>query len=221
MDSAERALQTLFGEGVKVCAVDGAATPDPLHALEARTVRNAIPKRREEFARGRMCAKIAVARLTGGACVLPRALDGAPVWPGGVVGSLSHCRGLCCAVVGANTKWHNLGVDVETVQAIPERQLLLILTETEMSSCDATAIDPLIVFSAKEAFYKCHFPLFRSFLRFRDVQIEIEPTTQMDGLFHAEVLDARLPGAAAARLVRGAWSKRGGFLFAAAALARA
>jgi 4'-phosphopantetheinyl transferase EntD len=216
MRAAEHALRTLFGDSVEVCAMDASVTPDRSHPDEACAIENAIAKRRDEFARGRMCAKAAVRKLTARSYTLPCAPDRTPVWPRGIVGSIAHCAGLCCAVAGASPQWTSLGVDVEVVQAMPDSRL--VLTRRERAFCTATSIDPLIVFGAKEAFYKCHFPLFRTFLRFHDVHMDIDQAAPFNGIFRATILDAAMPGAAAAPRIKGAWLVDGGFLFCAAAL---
>ncbi|MEJ0023354.1 MAG: 4'-phosphopantetheinyl transferase superfamily protein [Alphaproteobacteria bacterium] len=75
------------------------------------------------------------------------------------------------------------GVDVENIQAIPDDRLALILTEPERAACHDRTIDPLTVFCAKEAFYKCYFPLFGSFLTFQDVYVVIQQRTPNVGRF--------------------------------------
>ena len=66
---------------------------------EEALVAGAVTKRREEFAAGRNAARAALAGLGPPPCPLLRAGRRAPAWPQGIVGSITHCSGFCCAVV--------------------------------------------------------------------------------------------------------------------------
>src|SRR5689334_8284722 len=62
----------------------------PLFPEEEHAVGNSIAKRRIEFAGGRYCARIAMTELGFSPCAIPGGPDGAPVWPLGLVGSITH-----------------------------------------------------------------------------------------------------------------------------------
>ena len=70
----------------------GDVTVDSL-AAEARVVRHAVPERRREHATVRACARAALVQLGQRPVPILNDPDGVPVWPLGVVGSLTHCRG--------------------------------------------------------------------------------------------------------------------------------
>ena len=96
---AERlaAALCLPGDVALVCGPI-AAMQGELLPPEAQAIDHAVPKRRREFTAGRTAARRACARLGVWAGALPVAADRTPVWPEGVVGSISHSD-LSCAVL--------------------------------------------------------------------------------------------------------------------------
>lgn len=184
----------------------------PLFAEELKFVESAVDKRRLEFGRGRECARAALRRLGLADAPLLSGRQREPLWPAGVVGSITHTRGLCVAAVAWQKSYAGVGIDVEPAEplslAIAER----VATEAEMSSLGA--LSPLLaarlIFSAKEAFYKCQFYRTRQYLGFFDVSIELEP----QGDFSARLLiDAG--SIVQGRCFRGRWRQRDRFLFTA------
>lgn len=82
--------------------------------LQAAGLAAAVPKRRDEFLAGRRCAHEALAALGAGpATPVARAQDGAPLWPQGVTGAISHGAGWAAALVSRDPGCLGLGVDVE------------------------------------------------------------------------------------------------------------
>lgn len=124
------------------------------------------------------------------------AADRAPAWPRGVVGSITHTRDYCAVALGRSPPLRSLGIDVETVRELDDEVTDLILTDRERVWLDSRGRAPrtvvegsLLVFSAKEAFYKCQFPLTQRFLEFRDVEIDLP----RDGCFSVTVLKRDWP----------------------------
>src|SRR5688572_21941564 len=56
-------------------------------------------KRRRDFILGRNCARKALAALGHGNAVIERRGNGAPLWPDGIVGSITHTSGYAAALV--------------------------------------------------------------------------------------------------------------------------
>src|ERR1700761_3617241 len=81
----------LFGD-----APDVTLFPD-----EEALLGRAVEKRRREFAAGRGCARRALAALGLPPAPLLPGEGGAPRWPDGVVGSITHCAGYAAAAVAA------------------------------------------------------------------------------------------------------------------------
>ena len=87
---------------------------DPCVALfpgERAVIARAPERRRKEFATARGCARSALARL--GCPPVPVLTDrlGAPLWPGGVTGSITHCAGYRAAAVALTSDVVSLGLD--------------------------------------------------------------------------------------------------------------
>ena len=113
LKASRRLLESLFSPVVVVEASGDDAPVEPLHPLEASFVRDAVPRRRREFAMGRACARRALARLGIENRPLLPGHDRAPVWPRGIVGSISHCEGFCAVAVARRDRTSSIGLDVE------------------------------------------------------------------------------------------------------------
>lgn len=120
-----------------------------------------------------------------GSIEIPSGPDRAPVWPPGVVGSISHCENLAVAAVAARGAVLGLGVDCE-VRLRVSRDLSPTTDERDGAGLP---VDPAgewltAVFSAKEAVYKAVYPTMRRVIGFHAVRIRFAA----DGTtFRAEV----------------------------------
>jgi enterobactin synthetase component D / holo-[acyl-carrier protein] synthase len=154
------------------CALNARiALPDPL--------RRAIPKRQLEFVAGRRCAAAALATLGLTSHPLPIGRDGAPVWPTGVVGSITHTDGFVCAAAALARDAEGLGIDAEPVLSRHRVSLVehCIATRAELAAVTALArLDRAaaltLVFSAKEALYKCLYPLVGRVFDYLEADVE-------------------------------------------------
>jgi 4'-phosphopantetheinyl transferase EntD len=103
-----------------------------------------------------------------------------PAWPEGVVGSITHCNNFACAVAARSDRYVSLGVDAEMVQRMEAGFAELICGPEELQHiATLQQLDdaewPLIVFSAKEAIYKCISPLIEDPIEFTDVALRFPP----------------------------------------------
>ena len=134
----------------------------PLFPDEEAAVARAIPARRAEFAAGRAAARAALGRLGKAPCPLPVGPGRAPVWPLGVLGSLTHAAGVAMAVVGPSTAAAGLGLDAEPDADLPADLAEAVLMPSEAKSLTGRR-DGLRcarrIFCAKEAVFKALFPL--------------------------------------------------------------
>lgn len=158
----------------------------PLDPAEAALVVAAVSKRKREFAFGRACARAALSTLgaaTPGPILVGR--DREPLWPPGVVGSITHCEGFCAAAVAWSRDLAGLGIDAEIAQPVPEGTAELILNPGERAWLrDRSRKLEMVFFSAKESVYKCLAPLTGLFLDFRDATLAIDLDR---GSFAAEI----------------------------------
>lgn len=166
------ALSWLFDDRAIVCTRYPSPHPQPLWPEESGAMARAASARIAEFAGGRACARQAMAALGVDPAPIPVAADRSPVWPAGLVGSISHCDSLYCAAVTRAGVVRAIGVDVEPVARLPV-PLAMVCGPEERNAF--ACLPPLqgtdwgmAAFVAKEAYYKCQYRLTGRFLDFRD-----------------------------------------------------
>jgi enterobactin synthetase component D len=110
---------------------------------------------------GRWCARAALASLGFARTIPARDESGRPVWPAGVVGSITHTAGCARAAVASRSVARAVGVDSERVLS-PSRARLVadtIATESEIAAGVNAGLDRsealTLAFSAKESLFKC------------------------------------------------------------------
>jgi 4'-phosphopantetheinyl transferase EntD len=202
----------------------GEATDGVLFAEEETTIAHAVESRRREYATVRNCARECLGRLGYPRAPIVRGAGGAPEWPTGVRGSMTHCSGYAAAAVGLADRISALGIDAEPDEPLPEGVLAVVTTPTERSTLAETPRMPggpsldRLVFSAKEAVYKAWFPLVGVWLDPQEAEILIAPDT---GTFTAVLSrdDLIVDGHTVTRL-EGRWVRERGILVTAVALTR-
>ena len=207
-------LSTLFPPAA-VLAIAAPGTETPLWPEEEILLLYAVSKRRHEFALGRAAARAALAKLDAPAGPIPANPDRTPVWPSGFTGSITHCDGFCGAVVARSREIAGIGFDAETAGPLPEDTRRIIYgpeEETHFSALPVIAgLDwPKLAFSAKEAFYKCFYPVTHAPLNFREVQLRFSLSGGQNGAFEI-VSDAAADFLR--RPVQGRWQLRDGLVF--------
>ncbi|WP_440581907.1 4'-phosphopantetheinyl transferase family protein [Streptomyces flavofungini] len=185
-----------------------------LFAEEAAVVANAVAKRRNEFTTVRHCARAALSRIgVAPAPILP-GQRGAPRWPAGVVGSMTHCAGYRAAVVARADEVISLGIDAEPAEPLRDQGVLeLVADATERAAlADLAARQPgtpwdRLLFSAKESVYKTWFPLTGRWLGFEEARLDLAT----DGTFTARLLvEGPVVEGAELKVFSGQWVVRDG-----------
>ena len=134
-------------------------------------------KRQREFAAGRTCAATLLKRWNVSEEVRV-ADDRSPIWPDGFAGSISHSNNWVWSAVAKTARTRSLGIDTEIVVSADTREMLNedIVTEQERLVLEPLGLSPevsfTLAFSAKEAFYKCWYPITREFFEFKQVAIQ-------------------------------------------------
>ncbi len=173
----------VFGDGCD----DGELLP-----AEAALIAGASEKRRREFTGARVCARLALARAGFGLAPILPGPTGAPQWPAGVVGSLTHCDGYRAAAVGKTDAFAAIGIDAEPHAPLPDGVLAKVAGDSERLALASLATRApefcwdRMLFSAKEAVYKAWSPATGRWLGFTDAEVELDP----DGTFAARLLVA-------------------------------
>jgi 4'-phosphopantetheinyl transferase EntD len=153
-------------------------------ADEERLVAGAVEKRRREFMTARRCAHEALRRMGIPPGPIGSGADHAPVWPAGLVGSITHCDGYRAAAVARQTDTASVGIDAEVNRPLPAGVGDVVLRRGEhsqlgsLSLSDHTLHWDRLFFSCKEAAYKARYPLTGHFLDFTDLEIVVDSVNQ-------------------------------------------
>ncbi len=179
------AAQRAFTRWLQSCllidfaAVSAPADPAlPVAQRERDLVANAVRERQADFITGRWCAHRALEAIGRAQDVIEVNRFGGPVWPPGVVGSISHDAGLCVAVAGASQGVAGIGVDLFSVSRASLMPALapLILSATEYRLLEREPERPLYVqtlFCIKEAVIKAISPTVQAFIDPRDIDVRL------------------------------------------------
>lgn len=198
--TTEEVFQTLVdvqaGSGpVAVAVTDPKVEHAGAFPAELAEMPRAVEKRRREYLAGRVAAHRAMEKLGLSARPVLANRSRAPSWPRGLTGSLSHNDTACVAAVARASQVRSLGIDVEddtplandlvsTVCTLEERAWLATHPEETRGRLAK------LIFSAKEAFYKCQYPLSHKVLDFDAVLVTPDIDT---GQFEATFLNETGP----------------------------
>jgi 4'-phosphopantetheinyl transferase EntD len=170
-------LQGLFPDDVATAWGDPLEPSAPLYPEEEALVARAVEKRRREFAKGRECARRALERFGRGDVILLSGKDREPLWPPDVTGSITHTGGFCAAAVASRAGYRGLGIDAEPAEPLEPDVAERVCRGDDPGAWGVSSLDrsvvPRLVFSVKEAVYKCQFPATGAFLGFEEVTVEL------------------------------------------------
>jgi 4'-phosphopantetheinyl transferase EntD len=190
---------------------------------ERAAMGQAVEKRRREFTTARACARRALAQLGLPPSPIATGERGEPLWPAGLVGSITHCTGYRACALARTRDLAGVGIDAEPNAPLPEGVLGQIARlEERPLLAELARVEPAVhwdrlLFCAKEAVYKVWFPIARCWLGFEDASLTIDPAERA---FHVRLL---IPwpvevGKRAPTLLEGRWLVRDGLALAAIAL---
>src|ERR1700761_6826280 len=91
-----------------------------LFPAERACVGAARERRRSEYATVRLCARQAMHRLGLPPSPVLSGPRGEPLWPDGVVGSMTHCEGYRGAVLARAGEYLAVGIDAEPDRPLPD-----------------------------------------------------------------------------------------------------
>ena len=181
-------LRELFPQGALTAELPGAGDPGTLYPDEARYVQKAVRKRAEEFAAGRLCARLLLSEFGIHHFAIEVGAHRQPLWPEPLVGSITHTTGFCAAVAAPKKCLRSVGIDTEIAGSVKTDLWRGICTPLETAWLRTLAkpkqlAAATVIFSAKEAFYKCQFPLTQERLGFHDVSVELPGWGEQRGAF--------------------------------------
>lgn len=181
-------LASLFPPGVVAAELRKVGDSALLLAGEASHLVRAFPKRIQEFAAGRLCARRALTELGFSDYPLSVCSDRRPQWPQPIIGSITHTNGFCGAVVAQRQQFRAIGLDGEVVGSVVPDIWPHICTPAEQAWLDTLPESErgkfaALIFSAKEAFYKCQYGVTGQWLEFHDVALAFHSSDLRTGSF--------------------------------------
>ena len=188
---------------------------DALLPQERALVDGASAQRLAEFATGRHCARVALRALDADLAGMPVLRDarGAPLWPSGTVGSITHCAGWTGAVVARSRGSRfgrgvaAIGLDAEPIAPLPAGVVEVVASVEEREALARLGAErpgipwDTLLFSAKEATYKAWYPLTGLVVGHDAVEVDLSP----QGVFTAVAAADDCAGREVAHRVRGRW----------------
>ena len=126
------------------------------------------------FCAGRYCARKCLSRYGYTDFPVLMKPSGAPLWPDGFTGSISHSKSLAGAIVARKCDFLSVGLDIEEAGRLQPDVWPLLFTRAEQAFLHQQADQPhiaTIFFSIKEAFYKLRSAFASGFVDFTDVEV--------------------------------------------------
>jgi 4'-phosphopantetheinyl transferase EntD len=156
----------------------------------------ALVSREETFQSGRQSARNAMAQLGLTPQAIPVGTKGEPIWPNGVVGSITHAGGVAAAIVAPTPPILAVGIDIELADPVEDQHQAKLICNPEEFIEGLSPSHYLnlrrakVIFVVKEAVYKLCWPLMRTFIDFHDVRVTLDESR---GEFIAKIINPNLP----------------------------
>ena len=160
----------LFDNTESFSAKHNIIMPDPLLS--------AVVSRKRDYLMGRYCAKQALLNFGSPTANLTPGKNGCPIWPKGVIGSISHTNGMAVAVVADQQLYSGIGVDMEKRVSENEANKIMpvigapeeweIITHNFQGDIKTGFT---VLFSAKESIYKALYPSVNDIFDFSEARL--------------------------------------------------
>ena len=134
--------------------------------------------REQEYSLGRYCAKQAMKTIGIDCNVIQSSSHGFPIWPNGIVGSISHSKGVCLSAVAKSMDFESIGIDIEQFNRMKQSSVERITHQKEIVEIGTDLKKATLLFSVKEAFYKAQFPIYKTPLNFKDLAFSLDFASQ-------------------------------------------
>lgn len=162
-------------------------------------IARSVPKRQAEFLYGRLATRLALAAIGAPVVDINIGPSREPLWPEGIIGSITHIQGLAAAVVLEHSCCAGIGIDIEQV-LVPEIRNALLSTAinpAEWACIQTNTIDHdiflTIAFSSKESLFKAAFSSVGRFFDFKAAEvIHVDIVKRRLSLMLTETLSSKL-----------------------------
>lgn len=215
-------LRTILPANVECEEHVGEAPGGLLFLDEEQVVARAVERRRREFATVRVCARACLRRLGHPPVPILPGRGGAPAWPAGVRGSMTHCDGYAAAAVAPASSVTSIGIDAEPDAPLPDGVLEIVATPAELAvlhgleRLDEGPCWDRLLFSAKEAVYKAWCPVMSQWLDPQEAEIVFHRgRSSFTAVLSRE---AMTPGRLPIARLHGRWARRHGIVVTAVVL---
>lgn len=175
-DSARALLDRLRARlwpGLTLLGAPASDRRDSLFPAEHERIERAVPTRKHEYSTGRWLARLALSAIDHPPVPILGGPANEPLWPAGVVGSLTHSAAFCAVAIGRATDYRGIGLDLELSRPPSSDIAHLIVAASEPPEY-RTEPWLRLVFSAKEAVFKCVYPLAKRFIDFHEVAVALD-----------------------------------------------
>ncbi|MWP63016.1 enterobactin synthetase component D [Gilliamella bombicola] len=142
-------------------------------------VSNMSSKRRKEFICGRVCTRYLLNKLHYENINLPTLnTDGTPMWPQGIIGSISHTQKMIAVCICSTFYYAAVGIDIETIMNIQQSNAVIELTFNEPEFFENRPksmfnynreLYSTIIFSAKESIFKAIYQSSGCYFDFKNI----------------------------------------------------
>jgi 4'-phosphopantetheinyl transferase EntD len=132
-----------------------------LTPLEARGLERAVSRVRRASGAGRDLARTLCGQFGVPVADIPRSSRHDPVWPTGLLGSITHDNEFAAVVVCRSATLQGIGIDLSQILGTPE----------ELADFSDLLFGEKVLFSIKEAVFKAVFPRDGIFLEFHNVTV--------------------------------------------------
>jgi enterobactin synthetase component D len=139
----------------------------------------AVDQRKAEYSISRACARYLLGRLGASSLEVGTGQNREPLWPEGFVGSIAHTKLLVAVAVAKSDILKSIGIDCEMPVDVEGAKSVFSLCIRAEEVKWLTALHGIsqeliltLIFSAKEAFFKCLYPLGLKYFDFKDAVVE-------------------------------------------------
>ncbi len=166
-----------------------ASEAEKLFPEEHFYIQGSVAKRQCEFACGRSVARQILVKFGYSDFPILKDEKGCPIWPDGITGSITHTDTNCLVAIARSHKVRSLGIDLEPVNSVDSSLWPFLFTDKEISHLkkqnDTESRQNLaaVFFVAKEAFYKCNYPIDKRWVDFKEISVKFDVQSRRISFF--------------------------------------
>ena len=144
-----------------------------LTAVEAEPLQGAVLSVKRASGAGRDLARRLCAQIGVPVMEIPRSPGRFPLWPAGILGSITHDAELAAATVAPAGRLGGLGIDIEPARHLSSAICGMLGPHEERDQFATMPFGSKALFSIKEAVFKAVYPGDKIFLDFHDVSVNV------------------------------------------------